>query len=394
MPPDGERFSAMPRSLPVIAHVVHRLYLAGAEILAADLARRLSGRYKFIFVCLDEVGPLGDRLRSEGFEVHALHRRPGVDMSVSRHLRQITAEHRVSLLHAQQYSPFFYCADSRGIVGTILGRPPILFTEHGRHYPDIRRLKRVIANKFLLNRRDRATAVGEFIKQALIDNEGIAARKIEVIYNGIDPQRFEWSNGEGDRVGREVRAELGIAPDTPVVLHVARMHPVKDHLTGVAAMAYVVRELPNAMLLLAGDGVERRRIRGKAQEFGVAKNVKFLGVRDDVPRLMAAADVFMLSSLSEGISVTLLEAMAAGKPIAATDVGGNGEVVRHGATGLLSKRADPVGLSKNLLALLRNPAMRVQMGKAGRERLLRQFGQDRMHAAYSRIYDEMLGRGR
>lgn len=382
----------MARDRPVICHVLHQLYLAGAEVLAAGLARKLSDRYRFIFACLDDLGPLGDRLRSEGVEVFVLHRQPGVDWTVSKHLRKICQEQKVSLIHAHQYSPFFYAANSRGIFGTLRSRPPILFTEHGRHYPDVRRTKRVLFNKLVLSRHDRVTAVGQFIKHALVENEGIAAKRIEVIYNGVDPAQFDTltDKQQTQKVRNEVRAELGIAPDVPVVLQVARMHPVKDHITSVAAMAYVMRDAPNAVMVYAGDGVERRRIEAKINEYGLKKNFKLLGVREDIPRLLAAADVFCLSSVSEGISVTLLEAMAAGKPIAATDVGGNGEVVGHNSNGLLSQRADAKGLGSNLSTLLRNPALQIRMGKAGRDRLVVQFSQEQMHSGYARYYDEMI----
>jgi len=383
----------MGREQPVICHVLHQLYLAGAEVLAAGLARQLSHKYRFVFACLDELGPLGDRLRNEGFQVEVLHRQPGVDWTVSKHLRKMCKRERVSLMHAHQYSPFFYAANSRGIWGTLRSRPPIIFTEHGRHYPDYRRAKRVFANRILLSRHDRVTAVGDFVKQALVDNEGIAAKRIQVIYNGIDPKQFASSsmnNGDADRLRAEVRKELGIGPDTPMVLQVARMHPVKDHVTAIGAMSLAVQDVPDAVLVLAGDGVERNRIEGKIEQFGLKKNVRMLGVRDDVPRLMAAADLFMLSSVSEGISVTLLEAMASSIAIVATDVGGNAEVVGHNSTGLLSGRGEATALGKNLITLLRNANLRHRMGRAGRDRMLQLFNQQQMHAAYSKLYDQML----
>ncbi len=382
----------MAQDQPVICHVLHQLYLAGAEVLAAGLARQLSFRYRFVFACLDDLGPLGDRLRSEGFDVTVLNRRPGVDWTVSTHLRQICKRHKVALIHAHQYSPFFYAANSRGIFGTLRSRPPILFTEHGRHYPDVRSAKRVLFNKLALSRYDRVTAVGRFIKRALVDNEGIPYRCVKVIYNGVDPAKFDTVTERKQmlEVRTEMRKKLGIDLNAPVALQVARMHPVKDHITAVAAMRYVVDEIPNAVMLFAGDGVERRRVEAKIVEFGLKKNFKMLGVREDIPSLLVAADVFCLSSVSEGISVTLLEAMAASRAIAATDVGGNGEVVGHNSNGLLSKRQDAKGLGNNLTTLLRNPALQSRMGSVGRERLITQFSQAQMHDAYTRLYDEMI----
>jgi glycosyltransferase involved in cell wall biosynthesis len=145
------------------------------------------------------------------------------------------------------------------------------------------------------------------------------------------------------------------------------------------------------VLLLVGDGDGRAQAQALAAELGVAQHVRFLGVRADVPRLMAAADLFLLTSLSEGVSVTLLEAMAAGLPIVATDVGGNSEVVVHGQTGLLAPRGNAAALAQHIATLLGDAARRNAMGHAGRERLLAQFSQQQMHDQYTRIYTQMLG---
>lgn len=384
MPQDS---ASTPVPAPTIGHVLHRMHVAGAEVLAADLSRRLGHRFRFLFLCLDGLGSLGEELRAEGFGVYDLRRKPGVDWSVALRLRRILRQENVALLHAHQYTPFFYAAAARGLGS----RPPILFTEHGRAYPDPRRPKRVMANQFLLRRRDRVTAVGRFVKQALIDKEAIAAGRIEVVYNGIDPEKFRTSSGDARRA---VRAELALGDDQPVALQVARFHPVKDHGTALRAFAQVARRLPAAVLLLAGEGELRAALEALTAELGIQGNVRFLGVRSDVPRLMAAADVFVLSSLSEGISVTLLEAMGCELPIAATDVGGNGEVVLANTTGLLSPRQDAPKLAENLLALLGDAGLRRRLGQAGREHLLRQFTQDQMHAHYTAIYHEMLQQGR
>lgn len=390
---------------PVVAHVLHRLQVAGAEVLAADLSRRLRERFEFIFLCLDGVGPLGETLRGEGFEVIDLGRSPGVDLAVARRIRRETKQRGVSLFHAHQYTPMFYAAMSRLPPASLLPRrrPRILFTEHGRHYPDSRSPKRVFANRILLSRRptcDRVTAVGVFVKQALVNNEGFDAARVEVIYNGIDPAQFDVALHDDTRAA--VRAELGLSPTQPVLLQVARFHPVKDHATSLHAFAHVAREWGGAtggataarpVFLLAGEGDKREELEAMARQLGVADAVRFLGIRRDVPRLMAAADVFVLSSLSEGISVTLLEAMGCGVAIAATDVGGNGEVVIHNETGMLSPRADPRKLADNILFMLRDPAVCRAMGDAGRKRLLTRFTQENMHRRYAELYDLMTSGG-
>ena len=369
---------------PTIAHVMHRMYLAGAEVLAADIARRLKDQYRFVFLCLDEIGPLGMRLAEEGFDIVDLKRKPGVDWAVSKRIRHAQRQYGIDLYHAHQYTPFFYAAWSR----RLSARPRVLFTEHGRHYPDFRRTKRVVVNRFLLRRHDRVTAVGRFVKQALVDHEGIAPGRIEVIHNGIDPQQFSDARNEQDRSA--IRTELDVDSEQVMVLQVARFHPVKDHATAIQAMALTVQQAPNIVLVLAGDGERMAQMQSLADDLNLANHVRFLGVRQDIPRLMVGADIFLLSSLSEGISVTLLEAMGASVPIVATEVGGNGEVVIAGQSGLLAPRGDAEGLARHLVTLANDGQMRQRMGQAGHAHLLDQFTQQRMHEAYIRNYQEML----
>lgn len=373
----------MSRERPRIAHVLHRLDFAGAEVLAADLSRQLRDRYEFIFLCLDAVGALGQRLQSEGFKVVNLARKPGLDLATVRRLRRLARQHRIALLHAHQYSPFSYAAMARFPTA----RPRILFTEHGRHYPDVRKPKRVVANKLLLRPADHVTAVGQFVKRALVDREGLPAKRIDVIHNGIDPDRFGDASADARQV---VRAELAIPPGAPIVLQIARFHPVKDHTTALHAFARARQTVDRAHLVLAGDGPQRHIIEKLVADLRIQSHVHLLGVREDIPRLLAAADVFMLSSLSEGISVTLLEAMAAGLPVVATAVGGNAEVVEHGRTGLLSPRQDATTLAHNLTAMLSHAILRQRMGAAGRKRLEARFTQQQMHDAYAAVYHRMF----
>lgn len=360
--------------------------VAGAEVLAAGLCRNLGDRFDFVFLCLDDVGTLGEQLADEGFSVECLHRRPGVDFALGRRLRAAVNRHRVNLIHAHQYTPFFYAGLSRGLGG----RPPVLFTEHGRHYPDMRKRRRVVANRLLLRRGDAITAVGHFVADALVKNEGLSPRRIQTIHNGIDPAGFDPPDTPAYLDSRRrTRAELRLSDDQPTLLQVARFHPVKDHATSLRAFAHVHAAVPRAVLLLAGDGPQRENMQALAGQLGIAPAVRFLGLRRDIRDLMAAADAFVLSSLSEGLSVTLLEAMAAGLPIAATRVGGNAEVVEHGITGLLSPRGDAEPLARHLMHLLRDPVLRRKMGNAGRQRLHSQFTEHQMHAAYARLYTDM-----
>jgi glycosyltransferase involved in cell wall biosynthesis len=370
------------RDRPTICQVLHGLWVGGAELLAARFARRLGDRYRFIFACLDELGALGEELRREGFPVHVLGRRPGADFACMLRLAGLLRRERVELLHAHQYTPFFYALAAR----LLWRRAPVLFMEHGRHQPDYPRRKRLLANRLLLERRDRVVAVGQAVRQALIQNEGIPAERIAVIYNGIDLAPS--GNGVPDR--QAVRREMEVSASDLVILQVARLDYLKDHATAVRTLEHVVRVRPDARLVLVGEGPELAKTRQLVLDRGLQSQVRFLGLRKDVARLLAASDLFLLTSVSEGIPLTVIEAMAAGLPVVATRVGGLSEVVEDGRTGLLCPAGDAAALAEALVKIAGQPALYRQLAEAGRDRALTVFSESRMHAGYQELYQEML----
>jgi glycosyltransferase involved in cell wall biosynthesis len=358
------------------------LRVGGAEVLAARLARQLREIYRFRFVCLDELGEIGEQLEEEGFTVKVVHRRPGVDWHSMFELARILRREQVALLHAHQYTPFFYALMAR-----LLGRQvPVLFTEHGRHFPDYPRRKRVLANRLLLRRCDRVVGVGESVGQALIANEGLPPHRVEIIHNGIDCHAFA-SRGT-DR--RALRDELGVAAGDLVLVQVARLDYLKDHATAIRTMERVIARIPTAKLFLIGDGPERGTLEQLIRQRKLTDCVRLLGSRNDVARLLSTADLFLLTSISEGIPLTVLEAMSAGLPIISTRVGGIAEVVSDGVTGFLAAAGDDLTLSEHVLRLGADPALRSHMGDQGHLRARTFFSEVRMHNSYQRLYEEML----
>jgi glycosyltransferase involved in cell wall biosynthesis len=348
----------------------------------------LNRDYRFLFVCLDELGSLGQELREEGFAVELLNRRPGVDWRCAQRLAEIVRRERVDVLHTHQYAPFFYSAASRRLGS----RPPVLFTEHGRAHPDYPRRKRMLANRVLLRSRDHVVAVGEAVRQALIHNEGIPPDRVELIHNGIPLERFEARLTDSERAA--IRAELGIEPEDLVLIQVARLDYLKDHATAIRTIERVANQCPRVRLLLVGDGPERAVIEELVQQRTLEENVRLLGQHNDVPRLLAASDIVLLTSISEGIPLTLIEAMAAGRPVVSTRVGGVPEVVADGQTGLLAPAGDDAALAEHILRLVDDPARREPMGRVGQQRAGDLFSEDRMHDGYRQIYAEMVRRGR
>jgi glycosyltransferase involved in cell wall biosynthesis len=365
-----------------ICQVLHSLDVGGAELLAVRIARQHRGSQRFVFVCLDHPGTMAEELLAEGFPVHALHRRPGLDGQVILALAAVLRRERVDLIQAHQYTPFLYSLVAR----RLWRRPSILFTEHGRLFPDYRRPKRVWANRLLLERRDRVVAVGEAVRQALFMNEGIPKERVTVIYNGTDTQAHAASVPDQ----KSLRAEIRVGPRDLLILQVARLDPIKDHATGLRTLEHVVWHRRDARLVLVGEGPERTSIERIVQERNLAPYVRLLGLRTDIPRLMQSANVFLLTSVSEGIPLTVIEAMASGLPIVATRVGGLAELVDDGLTGILVPAGDDAALADAILRLARDPPLCQQMGQLGRDRANRFFSESQMHAHYHHLYEEML----
>src|SRR4029079_1819673 len=204
---------------PVICQVLHTLHVGGGEILARAFALENEPDFRPVFALLDDLGSLGQELREADYSVEVIGRRPGFDLGCVRRLRAYFRTNRVSLIHAHQYGQLFYSALARWPAARI----PVLFTEHGRDYPDFRRWKRVLANRFMLRSCDRFIAVGECVRQSLIAHEGLPPNRVEVIYNGTDLAAYDPNRNQR----RAVRQELGLAMDDLIIMQVARLNHLK-----------------------------------------------------------------------------------------------------------------------------------------------------------------------
>ena len=211
--------------------------------------------------------------------------------------------------------------------------------------------------------------------------EGFAARRVRVIHNGVDPGL------PPTRADRDAaRRACGLTARTPVIGAVGRLDPVKDLDTLVRAFATLRHAHPALRLLVVGDGPERAGLEERASALGVGSAVSFLGYRADARQILPALDVYVNSSLHEGVSLTILEAMAAAVPVVATSVGGTPEVVADDETGVLVPSRSPVALASAVSHLLVNPDRRAQLGRAGRSRVERLFSLDAMTARYLDVY--------
>jgi glycosyltransferase involved in cell wall biosynthesis len=367
-------------ALPVVCHVVHSLNVGGAELLATRMATRLSDRYQPVFACLDQEGRLTATLQDAGIAWRSLGRRGGLDWRCSRQLAAWLRQEQVALVHAHQFTPFLYTLLS-GLLGR---RPPVLFTEHGRFFPDSSSWKRRCLSHALLKRSDRIVAVGKAVQQALLDIERLPASQTRVIYNGI-------ASYEPSPRPQNLRQLYHASESTTVMVLVARFDPIKNHALAVEAVHKLAASQLDVQLWLVGDGPQRAATEQLVDQYQLPNHVRFLGERRDVGDILRQADIALLTSHSEGIPLVLIEAMAAGLPVVATAVGGVPELIEHEVQGLLCPAGDLERLAAQLTQLSASPEQRTRMGHAGRARS-EEFTEERMLAQYAALYDEMLAR--
>jgi glycosyltransferase involved in cell wall biosynthesis len=368
-----------------VGMIVHLMQVAGAEVLVRETVRQLRGKITPTIFCLDAVGQIGEEMIREGVDLVCFERKPGRDWSVSRKLARVVRDRRIEVLHAHQYTPFFYAALARPLCAF---RPRLILTEHGRHYPDrVSPLRRAV-NRLVLDRLACAvTACCRFSAEGLARTDGFAGGRIGIIENGIEVERYGQVMDRGS-----ARRKVGLDSERRYIIHVARHHPVKDQATLIRGFAGAVHALPHVDLLMVGDGPLRPDLEQLAVDLNIRERVKFLRIRKDIPDLMQAADVFALTSLSEAASLTLLEAMASGLPVVVTDVGGNPEIVRHEQEGLLFPRGDAAGCARALQRLLRDPALAQRLGQAGRARAIERYQLSRTVEQYHDLYCRLAGR--
>jgi sugar transferase (PEP-CTERM/EpsH1 system associated) len=370
--------------------VVLGLDVGGLERVVLRLLERLDrARFAPSVVALERAGALAHELEHLDVPLTVMPRKDRLDPALAFRLARVLREHDARVVHTHNPTPHLYGAVAAGLARPVLrpdAAPRVVHTKHGRNYPTEPR--KVGVNRVASALTDRVVAVSEDAREVAVAIERVPAHKVVTILNGVDTDEYR-PRGHVDAA----RARLGVASGGFHVGCVARLSPEKDHATLLAAFAALLRDRPDAHLTLVGDGTERDRLEGLARELGLASAVTFAGMRDDVAEVLDAFDVFALSSLTEGISLTLVEAASAGLPIVATDVGGNAEIVADGDTGLLVRPADPSALA-GALARIAATERRAAMGLRGRERMIARFGAAEMTRAYEALYDELLHEGR
>jgi glycosyltransferase involved in cell wall biosynthesis len=393
MVPDGKGLRNAPQGTRVL-HIITRLIVGGAQENTMLTAAMLeSGRFQVDVVAGPQTGPEGsliEEVRSRGVPLTiepSLVREvnPVKDLAALLRLTALIRRGRYAIVHTH--------SSKAGILGrwaAWLARTPIIVhTVHGwghheRQHPYVRK-GYILLERLTLRITDRLVAVSPLnVEKGLADGIG-RTQHYTIIRSGIELDRF----GRPRIAREEMRARLGIPLDAPVVGSVTRLSPQKAPLDFVQAAATAMRRMPEAWFVLVGDGPLRAEVEAQAAQTGLDKRLVLTGLRRDVPELLGVMDVFVLSSLWEGLPRVLPQAMAAGLPIVATAIDGNAEAVEEGVNGRLVPPGDTDAMAEAIIALLQDPTRAGAMGAAGKARV-DEFSARAMVDDIAELYEQLL----
>lgn len=363
-----------------VIHLVEDLKIGGAERVIADTALGLDRKkYEVSVWCVSRGGETAADLREKGIEVKILgissYRNP---LNISR-LKRLLKTSRPDIVHTHGYFA--------SVIGRIAARRaniPVILTHVHSTYWEYRKRHLLIERK-LSRFTDKIICCSKAVEDFVKNFEKITDNKTIVIYNGVDVERFS-----PKKKTASMRAESEMNKEAPVIGTVSSLTPHKGHEHLIDAASLVLETLPSAQFLIIGDGPLRQKLENQAKNRNIHHDVIFTGIRKDIPEMLSLMDVFVLPSLSrEGLGIAIIEAMAAEKPVVATDIGGIPEVVNDGETGFLVPPGDPEALAGAIIELLQNPHKAKTMGEKGRARVKKKFTTKKMLSEIENVYQSL-----
>jgi sugar transferase (PEP-CTERM/EpsH1 system associated) len=369
----------------LIAHVVHRLSVGGLENGLANLIDRMPReRYRHAIVSLTEASDFRRRFDERDVAIYELHKRPGLEPGVHGRLAALLRRLAPAIVHTRNFATLEYqvTAAAVGVRGRIHG-------EHGRDVQDLdgTRLKYNLFRWAVQPVVHRFVAVSAELRDWLTGRVGIAERRVRYIANGVDTARFS------PRMPGQPSVVPGAGPEHVVIGTVGRMETVKDQVTLARAFVQLAATVPDGRqrlrLAMVGDGRLRQDALAILREAGLASLAWLPGERGDIPDVLRSLDVFVLPSLREGMSNTVLEAMSCGLPVVATRVGANVELVEDGVTGALVEPGRPRDMADAIGGYALDATRRAEHGRAGRSRIERHYALQTMVDRYTALYDEI-----
>lgn len=388
LPPEPATAAGGTRGVPLIAHVIYRLDVGGLENGLVNLINRIPAeRFRHAIICLTDYSDFRHRIQRSDVPVFALNKPPGNSPITQFKLWRLLKRLRPDIVHTRNPA-----ALEGMLPAALAGISVRIHGEHGRDVGDLdgsnrkNQLWRRLLNPFVHH----YIAVSRDLESYLKQKIAVLPARVTQIHNGVDCAKF---HPAGER--REQLPCVGFAgPEQFVIGTVGRMQEVKDPLTLARAFVLLKQGMPWAeqrlRLVMIGDGPLRERVRTLLANAGLAQYAWLPGERDDVSRIMRSFDLFVLPSLAEGISNTILEAMASGLPVLATAVGGNPELIEAGVTGTLVPRDDAESMARAMRAYAESAELCRRQGSEARRTVERRFGMEAMVDAYMAIYDNLL----
>lgn len=380
---------------PLITHIIYALGTGGLENGLVNIINRSpASRYRHAIICLSHAEHFASRLTSPDVEVIELHKKPGYDLGMYWRLWRQLRRLRPDVVHTRNLA-----ALETQVLGLLMPGCKRVHGEHGRDMHDLdgsnrtyNRLRRVLSpliHQFI--------AVSQDLSRWLVETVNIPESKVSQIYNGVDTQRFTPRTSTGANTPPDLPEAFQPREGRLVLGTVGRLAAVKDQQLLLLALHQLVTLRPDLRerlrLLMVGDGPERPGLSEKINSLALNDLVWLAGDRENIPELLRSMDIFILPSLGEGISNTVLEAMASGLPVIATAVGGNPELVQDGVSGLLFPVGDADALCQALITVIDAPDLRIAMGQAAQTRIRQQFDWQRTVDSYLGLYDELLDSG-
>lgn len=373
-----EQHEQLYRGEPIrIALVIDHLNRGGAQRQLVELAKGLAAdtRWEPIVIALStDQTALQHELLDAGVPVHLIHQYGAVDVSCLYQLTRLLKKLRPAIVHTWLFTADTYgrlAARQAGIRCRISGIRNTI-DDMPWHYR--------LVNAWLSRSTDIVTINVDAIRQRLVKEARVADKKIRTVYNGIEAVQASGNGFPRDLPGARPRIAM-----------IARLDPQKDHKTFLEAAARVASQNPSAQFLIIGEGALRAQIEEQITRLNLRGQVHLLGERRDVRLILPEIDLCVLATHYEGCSNVIMEAMAAGKPVVATRVGGNPELIVDGVTGLLVSPQDPQQMAQAMLRVLAHPEQAQQMGQAGRRRIEEFFSLSRMVKQTASLYEELLG---
>jgi glycosyltransferase involved in cell wall biosynthesis len=357
-----------------VVHIIDRLPPDGAERLLVDVLKNRSDKFNFTVLCLIEGGELVAELEKIGVPVVIMGRKSKLDLGLILRIRKWLRQHQAAVVHTHLFT-----ADSWGRLAAYLaGVPCIISTvhstntwKHGIHKFVDRLLARISTN---------IIACSDEVASVLIHKDGIPEKRVVVVVNGIDLLRFK----------NVSPVDLGGNNSLVKLVVIGRLHPAKGHDDLITAINSIKTQCSGFHFFFVGEGELRKSIEESINKYGLGNLVTLLGQRSDVPAILAAADVFVMPSRWEGLPMALLEAMAMGKAIVATRVGGIPDVITSGKTGLLINVGDGRELEESLIKIIVDKKLRENLGSSARELVQQRYSATGTSRQYEQIYQQAL----